>query len=379
MLGRSIATVTTVKRRDFIKLAACAPLLMSLNSRTAMGAVSGPKFQEARYYRKGASRRVDCLLCPRQCVLPDGETGFCRARKNIGGKLYSLGYGSPCAVHIDPIEKKPFFHVLPRTLSFSLASAGCNLRCKFCQNWQISQISPLETSNMTMPPEDVVSAAIQKGCRSIACTYTEPMNFYEYMFDIAKIARSQGIMNVAHTNGYINETPLKELSKLMDAVNFDLKGFSASFYASMCEGELDPVLASIKTLKRAGVWVEITNLVLQGYNDDEKMITAMCKWLVKEAGGDIPVHFSRFYPMYKLTGVPPTSLKSLERARDIAMASGLKFAYIGNVPGHPGESTYCPKCKKLLVQRSGYNILANIIKDGRCPDCSTRIGGIWKR
>ena len=367
-----------MRRRDFIKIASLAPLMLSLDLGTASGTGYGPGYQEARYYKKSSAKTVDCQLCPRQCTLPDGETGFCRARKNIGGRLYSLGYGSPCAVHIDPIEKKPFFNVLPRTLSLSLASAGCNLRCKFCQNWQISQASPLDTTNMKMSPDDVVNAAVQKGCRSIAYTYTEPSNFYEYMFDIAKIARRRGIINVSHSNGYINQAPLKELSRYMDAVNIDLKGFSPNFYATMCEGELDPVLLSIKTLKRSGVWVEITNLVLQGYNDDERMITAMCAWVGKEAGADTPVHFSRFYPMYKLTGVSPTPLRSLERAREIAIASGLKFAYIGNIPGHPGENTYCPKCKKLLVQRSGYNVLANVIKDGKCPDCSTRIGGIWK-
>ena len=199
------------------------------------------------------------------------------------------------------------------------------------------------------------------------------------MFDIAKIARRRGIVNVSHSNGYINQGPLKELCKYMDAVNIDLKGFSQSFYATMSEGELEPVLATIKTLKRSGVWVEITNLVLQGYNDDEKMMTAMCKWLVKEVGPDTPIHFSRFYPMYKLTGVAPTPLKSLERGRDIAVASGLKFAYIGNIPGHPGENTYCPKCGKMLVQRSGYNILENFIKDGKCPQCAEKIGGIWSR
>lgn len=368
-----------MKRRDFLKMAGLAPLVFSLAPGIASAVQQVPGYQEARYYKKGPGRAVDCLLCPRQCTLPDGETGFCRARRNTGGKLYSLGYGWPCAVHIDPIEKKPFSHVLPRTFSFSLASAGCNFRCKFCQNWQISQVSPLETNNMKMSPDDVVSAAAQKGCRSIAYTYSEPSNFFEYMFDTAKIARKRGILNVSHSNGYINQAPLKELCRYMDAVNIDLKGFSSSFYATMCEGELEPVLSTIKTLKRSGVWVEITNLVLQGYNDDEKMIKAMCAWLVKEAGADTPVHFSRFYPMYKLTGVSPTPVKSLERAREIAIASGLKFAYIGNIPGHAGENTYCPKCGKLLVQRSGYNVLANVVKDGTCPDCSTRIGGIWTR
>lgn len=366
-----------MKRRDFLKVAAFSPFIVSGTAR-AVTEGSRPAFHEALYYRKARSgKSVDCLLCPRRCSLPEDATGFCRARKNIAGKLYSLGYASPCAVHIDPVEKKPFFNVLPRTLSFSVASAGCNFRCKFCQNWQISQVSPLETVNITLSPQDLVAAAIRKGCKSIAYTYTEPTNFYEYMFDTARLARKQGILNVSHSNGYINPGPLKALSRHMDAVNIDLKGFSSSFYGKLCEGELEPVLATIKTLKRSGVWVEITNLVIHGYNDDEKMIKGMCEWIAANAGTDVPVHFSRFHPMYKLTGVSPTSVKTLEGARQTAIEAGLAFVYIGNVPGHPGENTYCPKCKKLLIQRSGYNVLSISLKNGTCPSCGTRIGGIW--
>ncbi len=367
-----------MNRRDFLKTAAFSPLIISGTARAAVQGTA-PSYHEALYYRKsgGSGKKVDCLLCPRRCVLVDGQTGFCRARKNIAGKLYSLGYASPCAVHIDPVEKKPFFNVLPRTLAFSVASAGCNFRCKFCQNWQISQASPLETTNTTLSPDDLVAAAARKGCRSIAYTYTEPTNFYEYMFDTARLARKRGILNVSHSNGYINPEPLKALSKYMDAVNIDLKGFSSSFYNKLCEGELEPVLATIKTLKHSRVWVEVTNLVIQGYNDDEKTITDMCRWLAKEAGVDVPIHFSRFYPMYKLTGVPPTPVKTLERAREIAVSAGLNFPYIGNVPGHPGENTYCPKCKRLLIQRSGYNVLNIALKGGKCPDCAAKIGGIW--
>jgi len=278
---------------------------------------------------------------------------------------------------VDPVEKKPFFNVLPRTYSFSVASAGCNLRCMFCQNWQISQVSPLETANMSLSPEELVAAARQKGCRSIAYTYSEPTNFYEYMFDTAKIARKAGILNVSHSNGYINQEPLKELCRYMDAVNIDLKGFSSSFYNKLCEAELEPVLATIKTLKRSGVWVEITNLVIPGYNDDRKMITDMCQWIHKNVGADVPIHFSRFHPMYKMTGIPSTPVPTLERAREVAIGSGLQFAYIGNVPGHPGENTYCPKCKRLLIMRSGYNILSNALRSGKCPHCGTKIGGVW--
>ncbi len=361
-------------------MAALSTLAVSMSARAAQKGPS-PAWKEARYYRKSTALKmaVDCRLCPRRCVIPEGDTGFCRARRNSGGKLYSLGYGAPCAVHVDPVEKKPFFNVLPRTYSFSVASAGCNLRCKFCQNWHISQASPLDTSNIPLTPKELVAAARQRGCASIAYTYTEPTNFYEYMFDTARIARAGGILNVAHSNGYINQEPLKELCRYMDAFNIDLKGFSSSFYSKLCEGELEPVLATIKTLKRSGVWVEVTNLIIPGYNDDPGMITDMCRWILNNAGADVPVHFSRFHPMYRMTGIPSTPVPTLERARDIAMALGLQFAYIGNVPGHPGENTYCPKCKKLLIMRSGYNILENRLKNGRCPYCSTKIGGIWSK
>lgn len=367
-----------VKRREFLKIAALSPFVVSLAARAAAQG-SAPKYHEALYYKKGAggNKTVECQLCPRRCVITEGETGFCRARKNIDGRLYSLGYGAPCAIHIDPVEKKPFFNVLPRTTSFSVASAGCNFRCRFCQNWQISQVSPLETANMSMTPGELVAAARQKGCRSIAYTYTEPTNFYEYMFDTAKIARKNHILNVSHSNGYINPEPLKALCKYMDAVNIDLKGFSPSFYSKLCEGELEPVLTTIRTLKRSGVWVEITNLVISGHNDDQKMITDMCRWIYRNAGADVPIHFSRFHPMYKMTGVPPTPVATLERARDTAISEGLQFAYIGNVPGHPGENTYCPRCRRLLIMRAGYNVLDNALKNGRCPDCKTKIGGIW--
>jgi len=367
-----------ISRRDFIKIVCLTPLALKLEAKE-LTSKNSPSLKEALYYQKLDEKKntVWCLLCPRGCTLSDGESGFCRARKNIKGKLYSLGFASPCAVHIDPIEKKPFFNVLPKSLSFSIASAGCNLRCKFCQNWQISQVSPLETMNSFSPPEKIVSMARTNECRSIAYTYTEPTNFYEYMFETAKIARSKGILNVCHSNGYINQEPLKELSKYLDAANIDLKGFSSAFYNKLCEAELEPVIETIKTLKRSGVWVEITNLVIPGHNDDTKMITNMCEWIRKDVGADVPVHFSRFFPMYKMTSIPPTPISTLERAREIALKTGLYYPYIGNVPGHPGENTYCPKCKKTLIRRAGYNMLENNLKNGKCKFCGERIGGIW--
>jgi len=367
-----------ISRRQFVKIALLAPLALKFEATETLGK-NGSPLKEALYYQglDEKQKRVWCQLCPRGCIIANGESGFCRARKNIDGKLYSLGYAQPCAIHVDPIEKKPFFNVLPKTLSFSIASAGCNLRCKFCQNWQISQVSPLETVNKYSPPQEIVALAIKNGTRSIAYTYTEPTNFFEYMLDIAKTAKSKGILNVQHSNGYINPAPLKELCQYLDAVNIDLKGFSKSFYNKLCESELDPVLETIKTLKTSGVWVEITNLVIPGHNDDPEMISRMCTWIKTSVGGDVPVHFSRFYPMYKMTGVSPTPVSILEKAREIAMNKGLQYVYIGNVPGHPGENTYCPHCKKMVIRRSGYNILENLVKNGKCQSCHGKIGGIW--
>jgi pyruvate formate lyase activating enzyme len=367
-----------ITRRDFLKIALLTPFaLESLPEK--LYADAKPQIKEALYYQKLNDKKmtVSCQLCPRGCTIPEGETGFCRARKNIKGTLFSLGYAQPCAIHIDPIEKKPFYNFYPKSMSFSIASAGCNLRCKFCQNWQISQVSPLDTVNQYSPPDKIVSTAKSSGCRSIAYTYTEPTNFFEYMFDTAKLARSNGVLNVNHSNGYINPEPLKELCKYLDAANIDLKGFSNDYYNKICEAELNPVLETIKTLKKSGVWVEITNLVIPGYNDDTKMITKLCEWVKNDVGADTPVHFSRFYPMYKMTGVAPTPVSTLEKAREIAIKTGLHYPYVGNVPGHSGDNTYCPNCKKMLVKRAGYSILENAVKNGKCKYCGAKIGGVW--
>jgi pyruvate formate lyase activating enzyme len=367
-----------VTRRTFLKVALLTPLAVKLQGSAPLQAGNLAQ-KEALYYSRidQRARTVACRLCPRGCAIGDGETGFCRARKNTKGTLYSLGYGEPCALHIDPIEKKPFFNVLPATYSFSVASAGCNLRCKFCQNWQISQVSPLETMNTRMTPEGIANGAKGKGCKSVAYTYTEPTNFYEYMLETAKAARAHGLLNVQHSNGYINPEPLRELCKYLDAANIDLKGFSAGFYRTVCEAELDPVLETIKFMKKSGVWVEITNLVIPGYNDDMTMIRKMCDWIRENAGPDVPVHFSRFFPMYKMTGIAPTPVSTLERARECALKAGLHYPYIGNVPGHEGENTCCPKCKKIVILRSGYTLLENRLKGGKCPSCGEGISGIW--
>lgn len=382
-----------ISRRQFLKqcgaaalAAALSPILIDIlfprKKKTglldALAADETRGMREAMYYTKLDSKYVQCQLCPRRCTLTDGQRSFCRVRQPKGGKLYTLVYGLSCAVHVDPIEKKPLFHVLPASQAFSIATAGCNLRCKFCQNWQISQSPPEDTDNTVLLPNEVVRSAIRSGCRSIAYTYTEPTIFYEYMIETAKLAKQQGIINLYHTGGFINPKPAEELTNYLDAANVDLKGFNKDYLSSMCQEDLDVVLATLKTLKQNGVWVEITNLIVPAYNDNMDEILQMAKWINQNLGPDTPVHFSRFWPQYKLKNHFPTPVETLQQAREKAQEAGLRYCYIGNVPGHEGESTYCPSCKKLIIGRIGYSIKAVHIKDGRCKFCNTRIAGIWQ-
>ena len=332
----------------------------------------------AKYWSAVRDGIVQCRLCPRKCILSEEQRGICGARLNKGGKLYSLTYGKPVAVHVDPIEKKPFFHVTPGAPAFSIATAGCNMRCLFCQNWQISQADPGKVDVKYVSPEEIVAGAIENKCDFIVYTYTEPTVFYEYMLDICRLAKKKGLKNAMHSCGYINPEPLKELLKYMDAVNIDLKGFTRDFYQKMgLLAELAPVLEALKTIHAAGVWLEVTNLLIPGQNDGPEDIKKMCLWLRKNLGADTPLHFSRFYPAYKLKNLPPTPLKTLKAARKIALDAGLRYVYIGNVPGNKAENTYCPFCGKLLVKRAGYEILENHVKNGRCSFCGRKIAGIW--
>jgi len=335
------------------------------------------QLKEALFYQKLDHKTVQCQLCPRRCIIPNGRRGFCGIRENRDGTLYTLSYAKAVAIHIDPIEKKPLFHFLPSSTAFSLATAGCNLKCKFCQNWEISQAKPEEVEYNYIEPIELVKKVKASGCPTIAYTYTEPTIFYEYMLATAKLAKSAGIKNIMHSNGYINEEPLKALAKYLDAANIDLKGFSDDYYSKMTEGTLEPVLKSLKILKEEGVHLELTNLVLSGYNDDPDSIIKMCLWIKENLGPDTPLHFSRFFPMYKLMHLNPTPAETLEKARQIALDCGLKYVYIGNLAGHPAENTYCPKCKKILIERRGYFIVQNNIKDGKCKFCGEKIAGVW--
>ena len=335
--------------------------------------------QEASFFKKLANNVVQCQLCPRRCVIPHQGRGFCQVRENRNGILYTLVYARPCTINIDPIEKKPLFHFLPASSAFSIATVGCNLKCSFCQNWQISQAKPEDIKYTYLEPVEIIERVMEAGSPVIAYTYTEPIIFYEYMLDIARLAKAQGIRNVMHSNGHINEEPLKQLCKYLDAANIDLKGFSQKYYSDMALGNLDSVLKALKILKQEGVWIEITNLILPGLNDDDETIIKMCLWIKDNLGDEVPIHFSRFWPMYKMLSLNPTPITILEKARNIAQDCGLKYVYIGNMPGHPGENTYCPNCGEIIIKRSGYTILkVNLDEQGRCAFCQEEIEGVWR-
>lgn len=333
--------------------------------------------KEALFYEKGKEKKVRCRLCPRNCLISEGSKGFCRVRKNSRGKLFSLAYGKPCAVHVDPIEKKPIYHMLPGHESFSIGTAGCNLNCKNCQNWEISQAELEDVPSADLSPEEVVKKALENGCKSIAYTYTEPTIFYEYALDIAKLAREKGLKNVMVTNGYINPEPLKKLYGYIDAANVDLKGYSEEFYQKICAAHLKPVLESLKLMKELGIWIEITNLLIPGYNDKLGIFEEMCVWIKENLGKDVPLHISRFFPYYKLLDVETTPEETLKKAYSLAKQH-LEHVYLGNLLADKEDNTYCPNCGELLIERNGFKILKNKIKDGKCKGCGVEAKGIWR-
>jgi pyruvate formate lyase activating enzyme len=325
------------------------------------------------------SGRVVCGLCPHRCVLSPGDRGVCRSRVNIEGRIYSLVYGNPCAVHLDPIEKKPLFHFRPASRAFSIATTGCNLRCLNCQNWEISQAKPHEVRHESLMPPQVVAAAREAGAQALAYTYSEPVTFYEYTSDTARLARAAGMDNLLISAGYINSAPLAELAPLIDAANINLKSFSDTIYRRLNGARLEPVLETFRQLHRSGLHLEITNLVVPGYTDDAAMVRRMCAWILDHLGPDHPLHFSRFMPKYRLDRLPPTPVAVLEEFRAIAMETGIRYVYIGNVPGHDGLHTYCHACRRRLVERQGYRVAELHIDAGCCRFCGTRIPGVWQR
>jgi len=311
------------------------------------------------------------------CLIAPGMSGFCRVRGNVDGKIQPLTYGSPCSINIDPIEKKPLFHFLPGSQILSLATAGCNLRCKFCQNWEISQGQPKDIRTYSATPDQLIEIAKSKGCQSIAYTYTEPTVFYEYALDCSIKAREAGLKNVLVTAAYINPEPCKELCRYTDAANVDLKALSNDFYRDICGAELKPVLEALVIIKNAGVMLEVTNLVIPGLNDRDDDLTRLSRWIKVNLGAETPLHFSRFFPQYRMMDRDLTPKRTLKRAHEIADSEGLKYVYIGNVITKAGENTYCPGCGALLVERQGYTVLHNNLREGACPACSREINGVW--
>jgi pyruvate formate lyase activating enzyme len=313
-------------------------------------------------------------------LIEPGQSGECRVRINIDGVLRTVVYGRPCSIHIDPIEKKPLFHFLPGTPILSIATVGCNLHCKNCQNWEISQANPEDEDipAYVFPPEKLVEVCIERRCRSLAYTYTEPIIYYEYTYDTARLARKANIRNVLVTAGYINPQPWKQLLEYVDAANIDLKGVTEDFYRDVCSATLKPVQEALVLARASGILLEVTNLIIPTLNDKPEQIRELARWLKSNLGREIPLHFSGFTPRYKMRRLPPTSLETLEMARKIAMSEGLDYVYIGNVRSATGENTYCPGCKSLLVERTGFFVRQNILKAGRCPKCGKEIYGVWE-
>jgi len=346
----------------------------------ARAAESDARFTvEARFYEKLPYKKIKCKLCPRECVIDDRERGYCGVRENRGGTYYSLVHSRVCAAHVDPIEKKPLFHFLPGTMAFSVATAGCNVNCKMCQNWDISQVRPEQVSSTFIPPKDLAGLARQYQCPSIAYTYSEPVVFCEYVLDSAEAGRAAGVKSVVISGGYIQEDPLKELCRRVDAIKIDLKGFSEKYYKDVVNGELKPVLNALVTLRKQNIWNEIVYLVVPTLNDSDAEFRGLARWVKAELGPDVPLHFSRFHPEYLLKNLPPTPLPTLERAKAICDAEGLHYVYIGNVPGHPAESTWCPKCRRVVVERAGFTVRSLHLDGGKCRFCHQPIPGIWER
>lgn len=336
------------------------------------------KYSKEVYNYIKVDNNIQCTTCPNKCILTPGDRGICRDKVYLNNKLYNIAYGNPSAINVDPIEKKPLYHFYPGTDVFSMATGGCPLRCLNCQNWQLSQSNPEELKFIELFPSEVIKKVKCSNLEGIAYTYSEPVAWYEYMYDTAKIAKEEGIKNIWVTSGYIEENPLLKLIEVIDAANVDLKSFSENIYKNLNAGKLKPILNTLKTLHKHKIWFEITCLLVPTFSDSIEMIKDMCKWMLDNIGPGYPVHFTRFQSAYMLTHLPPTPISTLETAYNTAKDQGLKYVYIGNVPGTFASNTNCPKCNKILIERAGYSILQNNIKNGKCKFCQTIIEGRWQ-
>lgn len=323
------------------------------------------------------SRTVTCGICPKACRIEPGFSGECRVRVNREGTLHAVTYGRPCSIHVDPIEKKPLFHVAPGAPILSVATAGCNLHCSNCQNWQISQGNPEELEAYDLMPAALPDLARRHGCEWVAYTYTEPLVYYEYTYDCCVQAHEAGLRNVLVTAAYVNRGPLARLCPVVSAANVDIKALSDPFYRDVCDASLDPVLKAIVQMKAAGVFLEITNLVIPTLNDSDELLLALCRWVRTHLGAETPLHFSRFFPQHRMTHLPPTPEATLQHARELARAEGLKHVYLGNVRTRDGETTRCPSCDAIAIERERYVVVANRLDAGRCQACGTLLAGVW--
>jgi len=364
-------------RREFMRfsLAAGAGLVLGAGK---LDAVPVPPLgvRRAMFFESLSRDRVVCNLCPNECVLGKGERGVCRVRENRDGRLVTLVYGTPCSANIDPIEKKPLFHFHPGSNAFSIATAGCNMSCRFCQNWEISQQGPEKVRSIKLPPAAVVKLAQERGCTSVAHTYGEPVVFYEYMLDCAREGRRAGIPNVMISNGYIREAPMRELCRSLGAVKIDLKAFTDKFYHEICGATLAPVLHTLEVIKDEGAWLEIVVLLIPGLNDSVTDIREMTRWIVDKLGPRVPLHFSRFFPTYRMRNIPPTPPAILERARRTAREVGLEYVYVGNLMSK-ARHTRCPECNTELIHREGFSARVTGLKGNRCGNCGHEIPGIF--
>lgn len=334
--------------------------------------------KEALFYETIKDHSLRCTLCPRYCRLKPGQHGFCYVRKNIDGKLYTLAYGKPYAVNVDPIEKKPLFHFLPGSKILSIGTAGCNMACKFCQNWDISKAEYDQTRAIDLPPERLVQLSYHYNARGIAYTYNEPTIFAEYAMDTAELARANNLKNVMVTNGYISPGAIPQVYQNIDGANVDLKAFSEEFYNKMTLSHLQPVLETLQLLKRRNVWIEVTNLIIPTLNDNFDEIRRMSEWILNNLGAETPLHFTAFHPDYKLTSIPPTMPSILLKAREEAQKVGLRYVYVGNVSNEEASSTYCHNCGALLIRRNWYTTSIVNLENGKCSKCGERLAGIFE-
>ncbi len=366
-----------LNRRQFIGISSALAGACILGPKLSVFANDQESLHPAEYIQTGPDGRLQCCLCPNKCMPEEGKNGICRARGLRGGKYVSLAYGLPCVLAIDPVEKMPLFHYHVQSPALSISTAGCNLVCQYCQNWQFSQKSPAETTNFPMTPEDVVVRALDSQVHTLGFFYTEPIVYVEFMKDIVRQAKKHNLKTIMVTAGYIEPEPLKDLLQLIDIFVVGYKGFTEEFYAEVISGKIEPVLRTLKAIRDSGKHMEVVSLLVPGKNDSDEQLKTGVAWFKENLGVDVPWHFSRFVPEFLLKNMPPTPNTVLEKARKMALDAGIKFVYTGNNPGQEGNHTFCPGCRKKVVERLGFKVLRSFLRSGKCPDCGYQLPGVW--